>query len=123
MSFSQKEELTKAFIHLKDKGVKYVKVEYSGGGDSGDIDAIYYNLENPDEDLNTRHTLGINMEVHELIKNYSYYLTQDIEDWYNNDGGYGIIVIDVESANYTIENNIRYTNVESYDHEGDVEFD
>jgi hypothetical protein len=123
MSFSQKEELTKAFIHLKDKGVKYVKVEYSGGGDSGDIDAIYYNLENPDEDLNTRHTLGINMEVHELIKNYSYYLTQDIEDWYNNDGGYGIIVIDVESANYTIENNVRYTDVETYDHEGDVEFD
>jgi len=123
MSFSKKEELTKGLIHLKDKGVKYVKVEYSGGGDSGDIDAVYYNLENPEEYSNSPDTLGINPEVHELIKDYSYYLTQDIEDWYNNDGGYGTIIIDVESANYTIENNVRYTDVETYGHEGDIEFD
>jgi hypothetical protein len=41
-----------------------------------------------------------------------------IEDWYNNEGGYGSISIDLDEFTYSIENNIRVTEVEMYNHNG-----
>jgi hypothetical protein len=44
----------------------------------------------------------------------------DIEDWWNNDGGYGILSILVPSGKYKIENTIYITNTEDYVHEGSL---
>ena len=45
-------------------------------------------------------------------------LLNDIEDWWNNDGGYGTVCILVPSGKYKIVNDIRVTEVETFYHEG-----
>jgi hypothetical protein len=47
-------------------------------------------------------------------------MLDDIEDWYNNDGGYGTVTINLNDFTYSIENNVRITDVETYNHEGEL---
>jgi len=47
-------------------------------------------------------------------------LLDDIEDWWNNEGGYGDLCICVPSGKYIINNHLRVTNYEDYFHDGDL---
>jgi hypothetical protein len=47
-------------------------------------------------------------------------ILNDIEDWWNNDGGYGTLAIMVPSGKYRVQNTIYITNTEDYFHEGDL---
>jgi hypothetical protein len=47
-------------------------------------------------------------------------LLNDIEDWWNNDGGFGHVNIDVEEGTYEIQNSIRVTDYEEYNHTGNL---
>ena len=112
---SEKLTWQQAILQLKDRGIKQLKVFYEGSGDSGSIDSIeYYNGEEEDEiivgDLDSN-----------AIMNLCYPMLDDIEDWYNNDGGFGFITINLEDFSYEITNNIRYTNHETYSHEGTLD--
>jgi hypothetical protein len=44
-----------------------------------------------------------------------------MEDWWNNDGGYGIMVIRLKDLKYKINNNINILNVEEYNHNGEID--
>ena len=44
----------------------------------------------------------------------------DIEDWWNNDGGYGVLSILVPSGKYRIDNSVYITNTEHYTHAGNL---
>ena len=112
-------EIAKAMMHLQDLGVKQVIIRYSGSGDSGQIDDIFYIRSSDDEESST--DIGVNDTVHSIIESRSYTLLNPIEDWYNNEGGYGTIKIEVPSGEYHIENNINIVNVETYEHEGQLE--
>ena len=124
-------ELTSLLFRLADFGITGVKVKYDGGGDSGAIEWIGYtkkpcettedvsdNVDDWDEDsklLNIDHDLFMELETFAENK-----LLDDIEDWWNNEGGLGELCICVPSGKYEITNNIRVTDHETYNHEGSI---
>lgn len=106
-----------AVLFLKDRGITSIHVEYEGSGDSGSIDGISYYKGEDEHNIND---LDISDEMHEKLINLCYPMLDNIEDWYNNDGGYGTVTIDLDTLHYDIANNIRYTNYETYTHEGSI---
>lgn len=103
-----------AMNYLDDLGIEKIIVNYSGSGDSGQIDEILF------EDIEGNDNTEVNDDIREQIESLSYRLLDGVEDWYNNEGGFGTIVITVPDANYNIENNINITEVETYNHEGQL---
>lgn len=129
-------EITAALIKLANQGVTGIKIEYEGSGDSGAIEKIVYTSNKLDWDeetnLDTVHGLDtwsdenppvstLDVDLERALEQFAYdKLMNNIDDWYNNEGGYGSIAILVPSGRYHIYNNIRYTNVETYEHEGNM---
>ena len=129
-------EMTSLLVKLANEGVTGLLVTYSGGGDSGAIDDIVYTTDKLDEndeialdqidsiDTYTPGTkylralsYGMNDDLNDFITEK---LLDNIEDWWNNDGGYGKVSILVPSGKYKINNTIYITNTEDYTHEGDL---
>ena len=114
----QIEKLTGVFVILKDMGIAKIRVDYSGGGDSGAIDSVVF------ED-SKRNEIIIGEELipdydAQKIESIAYDYLNHIEDWWNNEGGYGSFYIDLNTMEYNIVNNINITNVEVYEHGGDL---
>lgn len=113
----EKKSINKLIIEkLKDKGVNNITIEYSGGGDSGDIENISFcDFEGNNVDIPTD-------DDYSAIENFAYYnYLNNIEDWWNNDGGYGEMTINLETLEYTINHNVRYTQYDEYEHNGSIE--
>lgn len=108
-------------FHLEDLGVKKIIVKYSGGGDSGQIDEVFFSKTGEDDDELTAEQAGVKAEAVDIIESKTYKLLNPIEDWYNNDGGYGIVTIQVPSGDYNIENNVYHMETETYEHDGQLE--
>ena len=124
-------EMTGLLLQLADLGVTGIKIFYSGGGDSGDIDDIIYTTtkEASFDDINTLSTYGENLlnlqtlddELSDKIKDFAVQkILNDIEDWWNNDGGYGTMLIKIPSSKYEISNNIYTTDTEEFEHNGNL---
>ena len=124
-------EMTGLLLQLADLGVTGIKIFYSGGGDSGDIDDIVYtttkeadfiniiNLTNYGENLLNLQTLDD--ELADKIKDFANEkILNDLEDWWNNDGGYGVMLIKIPSGQYEISNNIYVTDTEEFEHNGNL---
>ena len=124
-------EMTGLLLQLADLGVTGIKIFYSGGGDSGDIDDIIYtttkeasfdnimNLTSYGEDLLNLQTLDD--ELADKIKDFaSEKILNNLEDWWNNDGGYGTMLIKIPSGKYEINNMIYITDTEEFEHDGDL---
>jgi hypothetical protein len=130
-------DMTGLLLQLADRGVTGIRVEYSGGGDSGAIDGIHYTTETLDKDeeaafefiselsiygedaapiLNDLDS-GISSDIHDFANDK---ILGNIEDWWNNDGGYGVLSILVPSGKYKIESSIYTTSTENYIHEGSL---
>jgi hypothetical protein len=91
------------FAALKDAGVTNVEIRYDGGGDSGQVEDVEYDGENITTDINTKFDGDLqDLATHILEQHYDY-------DWYNNDGGYGNIRIDLEgdTPEITIDGYVR----------------
>ena len=96
-------------VRLADLGVTGIKVTYEGSGDSGAIENVVYtaeklrkNEEDAFEDLNDLDVWGtdiLNLSTLDsgLESDIAHFveeqLLNDIEDWWNNDGGYGTVCI------------------------------
>lgn len=107
---------SKVVLELKDLGVDRVEINYSGSGDSGDIDDVtYYNKAGEVVDI-----IGEYEDVHDKLQEYAFILLDKIEDWWNNDGGHGILSMFISQNTYSIENHIYITETEDYHHEGDL---
>ena len=124
-------EMTGLLLQLADLGVTGIKIFYSGGGDSGDIDDIVYtttkeasfddimNLTSYGENLLNLQTLDD--ELSDRIKDFANEkILNDLEDWWNNDGGYGVMLIKIPSGQYEINNNIYTTDTEEFEHNGNL---
>jgi hypothetical protein len=119
--------LEKIMFGLFNHGIKKVVVHYEGGGDSGAIEYVhatqdpdigYYDLENWDQEYLLN---DIDSGLSTLIEDYCQeMLLDDIEDWWNDEGGRGYVYIDVELGTYTINNSVRVTEYEDYHHEGNL---
>lgn len=122
------DEITGYLLKLADRGITGIKVSYDGSGDSGAIDGIRgYTDENitlaelDDKSIWSLQDNSIDLSKDSILEAYLYdYLLEDIEDWYNNEGGYGTVCILVPSGEYNIENNVRVTNSIQYDHSGNL---
>ena len=124
-------ELTSLLFQLADHGVTGIKVKYDGGGDSGAIEWIGFTTkpcktpEDVDDKVedwadNARLT-NLGSELYSQIEHFAEEkLLDDIEDWWNNEGGWGELCICVPSGKYQITNNIRITDHETYNHEGSI---
>jgi len=124
------EQLMEVLIQLADQGVTGIKVHYDGGGDSGAIEAIVYtdredanfsdidSVSAWDQDMNLA---TLNSSAYATIENFAHEtILNNIEDWWNNEGGYGDLLIKVPSGEYFINNNTRIMEVEEYTHEGNL---
>ena len=123
-------------VRLADLGITGIKVQYEGGGDSGAIENIVYTIDKMGEDeedtfdeINDIYVWnndvlhlkdldsGLASDIEHFVEEK---LLNDIEDWWNNDGGSGAVCIVVPSGKYKIFNDIRITNIETYIHEGSL---
>ena len=124
-------EMTGFLLKLADLGVTGIKIFYSGGGDSGDIDDVVYttikeaafnnimNLSNHGEDVLYLANLDGYLRD-DLIDFANEKILNDLEDWWNNDGGYGVMIIKIPSGEYEIANTIYVTDTEEFEHDGDL---
>jgi len=124
-------ELTSLLFKLADLGITGIKVKYDGGGDSGAIEWIGYTTEKCDtpEDVNDNvddwdndsNLAQLDSAAYSLIENFAQdKILEDIEDWWNNEGGFGDLCICIPSGKYIINNSIRITETEDYTHEGSL---
>ena len=128
--------MTGLLIQLADLGVTGIQIYYEGSGDSGCIDEVLYTTDKLPENeqdafdkirsLNTwdeesKHLRSLDSGLSSDIESFAEEKILDsIEDWWNNDGGYGTLCILVPSGTYDIMNNVRITEVETYQHVGNL---
>jgi hypothetical protein len=123
-------ELTSLLFKLADLGITGIKVKYDGGGDSGAIEWIGVTkkpCETP-EDVNDRvedwetesNLASIDGYLFSQIENFADDILSNIEDWWNNEGGFGNLCICVPSGKYIINNSIRIAETEDFFHDGDL---
>ena len=123
-------ELTGLLLKLADLGVTGVKVQYDGAGDSGAVEWIGYTKElcetpedvndNIDSWANDANLANIDQNSYNQIENFAYEILNDVEDWWNNEGGFGTLCISIPSGKYIINNHIRITETEDYFHDGSI---
>lgn len=124
-------ELTGLLLKMADLGITGIKIKYDGAGDSGAIEWIGYTTqpcETP-EDVDDRidNWLGesdlstFDSDLYYEIEHFAESkLLDDIEDWWNNEGGFGDLCISIPSGKYIINNHIRITETEDYFHDGNI---
>ena len=124
-------ELTSLLFKLADMGITGIKVRYDGGGDSGSVEWIGYTNEpcatpedvndNIDDWSNDANLANIDHDIYDMIEEFSEnIILNEIEDWWNNEGGFGNFCFVVPSGKYIINNHIRVTETEDYFHDGDL---
>jgi len=119
---SEENKLIGSLLKLADLGITAIRISYSGSGDDGSIDEVLATRDNAD-DFEDVYSLDffeeIDSENRTIIADWCVEkLLNDIEDWWNNDGGYGYLYIKIPSGEYKIENNINY--VETFNHSGKI---
>ena len=123
--------MTGLLLKLADMGITGIKVHYDGGGDSGAIESIGYTkvkCDTPEDVYNEvdvwEHNTNLavlDSRAYSLIEDFAEQkILNDLEDWWNNEGGYGHMCILVPSGKYWIQNNVRTTHVDDYYHEGSL---
>ena len=128
--------MTSLLIQLADLGVTGIRIYYEGSGDSGCIDEVLCTTAKLPEDeekaFDKIRSFNSWEEGAKYLRNLDSGLSSDIEsfaeekildsieDWWNNDGGYGTLAIMVPSGRYRVQNTIYITNTEDFFHEGDL---
>lgn len=128
--------MTSLLIQLADLGVTGIQIYYEGSGDSGCIEDVIYTTdklpENEEDAFDEVRSLNSWADDVKSLRDLDSGLSSDIEnfantqildnleDWWNNDGGYGTMCILVPSGKYDVMNNVRITEVDTYTHEGSL---
>jgi hypothetical protein len=99
---------THVLFNLAAQGFEYIKIQYSGGGDSGCIDDVYLLFhgtvtiedgevsENNDRDYGTPDYV-----LKELIEEKATtHVLDEADDWWNNEGGGGTLYISTLDGTY-----------------------
>jgi predicted class III extradiol MEMO1 family dioxygenase len=119
--------LQEELLKLAIEGYKSILVHYEGSGDSGAIDSVALSKEEFDSDDFSYYSQEYVCEsikdssLQSLIEEFvTDKLLENIEDWYNNEGGQGTVLIRIPSGEYHIDNEIRVVEYENYKHEGNI---
>ena len=127
------QEIMSIMYQFHDLGVTGINIYYEGGGDDGYVDNISITtIKLPKDDnegafeeiLQCENDPQLEKKNTELFNKLEEFTTDtildSIEDWWNNEGGYGNLCILVPSGKYKVYNSIRYTKTEDYYHEGEL---
>ena len=128
--------MTSLLIQLADLGVTGIQIYYEGSGDSGCIDEVLYTTDKLPENLEdafdkirslsswdegAKYLRNLDSGLSSDIESFSEEkILNDVEDWWNNEGGYGTMCILVPSGKYDVDNNIRITEIETFEHVGNL---
>jgi hypothetical protein len=135
MKTDYKDYIKKAFVDLKLAGANNIVIYFDGCGDSGSIE--YVDIKKSDGELIKTDELTVEfpkehsfykdgnwitevqieqMPVSEALKVYCYdELEKTNIDWYNNDGGCGQMIINIDDkVEIELEVNQRYTEYNTY---------
>lgn len=133
-------ELTSLMFKLHEYGITGIQILYEGGGDQGCIEKIAFTQENVKEPYELSEVIedpwdrsykldkiipGIDSSIIQNLESdiddlVTELLLNDIEDWWNNDGGFGTVNMLVPSGEYEIENNVRRIETDCYTHEDKI---
>lgn len=91
-------EIMAAMLAVGEQGIEKVEVEFSGSGDSGDIDEWRYLDSEGDEVYPNNQVTEVIKRIGERIINNHYGY-----DWYNNEGGRGTLYIDLKEKTWDIQ--------------------
>lgn len=135
----QETEMMAVLLELHQLGVTGINIYYEGSGDSGGIEEGHYTTQELSDDIDiafdtilndangwsssstATNIKSENPEIWDKLEDFaSSQLLDNIEDWWNHEGGYGNLCILVPSGKYKIYNNVRYTQVKDYYHEGEL---
>jgi hypothetical protein len=94
-----------AFVSsLKNMGITELVAEYEGSGDSGSIETVY----GKDKEGEIIHLdISVDSKAEEML--YEVLSDNYMYDWYNNDGGYGSVTIDLEDKAWRVDGYVRTT--------------
>ena len=130
-------DMTGLLLKLADHGVTGIKVTYQGSGDEGSIENVVYTTDplginesdtfdlisgldtwssEPGHDLRDLDS-GIDADIRSFAESQ---ILDSIENWWDDDGGQGDLLIIVPSGKYQISNHVNVVSTEEYFHEGDL---
>lgn len=108
------EKIKVFFIALEQKGVKEIQIGYDGSGDSGSVNSVTFYDHNDDEiELKDFESKAEDIGYHILSRYY------DV-DWYNNEGGYGTVNINLADKTWDIDGYYRETTSVEAPADGDL---
>lgn len=127
--YTYMDNLRRVLPLLREHHVGRVTVRFEGSGDSGNIDDAVYDTEIDDDAINVEinttkcewmqdgwiYVQGTaTTTLREAIENIAEdYLERTEVNWYNDDGGFGDLVIDVNKGIVEIDVNQRFNQIES----------
>jgi hypothetical protein len=121
------ENLRRVLPLLDGAGIETVTVTFSGSGDSGAIDDAWFTPKQPDEFSKTqvsqlrrtsifedgqwtKAVVPETMSLRDALDNITNdYLEEAGINWYDNDGGFGELEIDVAERSVSLNINVNYT--------------
>jgi hypothetical protein len=106
----QKENGRQTILEMMLKhNIGIIKVGFSGSGDSGCVDDISVVNESSQDAWNGKPLKDINRELYEHVDTYvDNYLNTCGVDWYNNEGGQGVILFDTSVVPHIFEATVEY---------------
>ncbi len=97
-----KTELQELFEKLNKINVTKIVAEFSGSGDSGEINSIKYNDGELDVEVG-----GVDKAIDTILEEYGW-------DWYNNEGGYGSVTLLPKTGKIEVDMNINQSSSTSH---------
>ena len=117
---------------LRELGADFIVVGYEGSGDSGSIENVELLRfkDHAPEDMDAGPWDIPASDIHpedgdeDTIKDYCYEkILESVENWYNNEGGYGTITINLHTGETMCYNHVNVMSTELYEHEFETEHD
>lgn len=104
-------DLKQAVDILKNNKCTMVSINFSGSGDSGEIDYPVFHFQFPGEEVKYVRVPDLKkmllMDYEDVYRTIVEFADQKIHgtgiDWWNNDGGYGTMEIYVNGGDYRID--------------------
>lgn len=116
----EKEKVREVLTKLRTDGYVGVSIGFEGSGDSGDLREVCIFEDSDSFDLDTEYTWEADEKDYgddflEPLKDLANKILSDSNyDWYNNDGGYGSVNIDLKTGQIKAHFQIRYTETNYY---------